>query len=89
MVTQPYYSRLGGAREVISLEPQPTLYERAMVNLRINGGVEDRVRLLNAALAEQDGYVDACPSDVSDYFEFRPQPNCRNRLGLGPTALIR
>jgi FkbM family methyltransferase len=47
---------LRGARRVIALEPLPSLYRRALVNVRING-VADRVTLLNAALGPSDGEV--------------------------------
>lgn len=47
---------LRGARRVIALEPLPSLYRRALVNVRING-VADRVVLVNAALGPSDGEV--------------------------------
>jgi predicted RNA methylase len=47
---------LRGARRVIALEPYPSLYRRALVNIRISG-VEDRIILVNAALGSFDGEV--------------------------------
>jgi FkbM family methyltransferase len=47
---------LRGARRVVALEPLPSLYRRALVNVRVNG-VADRVVLVNAALGPSDGEV--------------------------------
>ncbi|MCC6050049.1 MAG: FkbM family methyltransferase [Thermofilum sp.] len=47
---------LRGARRVVALEPLPSLYRRALVNVRVNG-VADRVVLVNAAMGPSDGEV--------------------------------
>jgi FkbM family methyltransferase len=47
---------LRGAGRVVALEPFPSMYRRALVNVRLNG-VADRVVLVNAALGTFDGEV--------------------------------
>jgi FkbM family methyltransferase len=45
---------LHGAQTVIALEPDPESFELAKDNVKANG-LEDKVRLLNAALSNEDG----------------------------------
>jgi FkbM family methyltransferase len=65
---------LMGAKKVIALEPFPSLYEKALVNIKING-VEDKVLLLNAGLGSFDGEVRAEPDEVRGYYPFKPSTN--------------
>jgi FkbM family methyltransferase len=62
---------LRGARRVIALEPYPSLYRKALVNVRING-VENRVILVNAGLGLFDGEVCAEARDIRGYYMFSP-----------------
>jgi len=62
---------LKGARRVIALEPFPSLFKKALINIKING-VEDRVSLINAGIASFDGEVYAELSDIYDYYLFKP-----------------
>jgi FkbM family methyltransferase len=72
---------LRGARRVIALEPYPSLYRRALVNIRVNG-VEDRVILVNAALGSFDGEVCAEARDVNGYYLFSPSSRCDVRVRM-------
>jgi FkbM family methyltransferase len=65
---------LMGAKKVIALEPFPSLYEKALVNVKING-VEDKVLLLNAGLGPFDGEVRAEAGEVRGYYSFKPSTN--------------
>jgi FkbM family methyltransferase len=65
---------LMGAKKVIALEPFPSLYEKALVNIKING-VEDKVLLLNAGLGPFDGEVCAEPEEVRGYYSFKLSTN--------------
>ncbi|GAB6944287.1 FkbM family methyltransferase [Vulcanisaeta sp. JCM 14467] len=62
---------LRGAERVIALEPYPSLYEKALMNVRING-LEDKVVLLNAAVSDTDGFTYAPTQEIRDYVLFRP-----------------
>jgi len=62
---------LRGAKKVIALEPFPSLYKKALINIKING-VEDRVSLINAGLGSFNGEVYAELSDIHDYYLFKP-----------------
>ena len=72
---------LRGARRVIALEPYPSLYRRALVNIRVNG-VEDRIILVNAALGSFDGEVCAEARDVNGYYLFGPSSRCDVRVRM-------
>jgi len=72
---------LRGARRVIALEPYPSLYRKALVNVRING-VEDRVILVNAGLGSFDGEVCAEARDVGGYYLFSPSSRCDARVRM-------
>jgi FkbM family methyltransferase len=65
---------LMGAKKVIALEPFPSLYEKALVNVKING-VEDKVLLLNAGLGPFDSEVHAKSGEVRGYYSFKPSTN--------------
>jgi FkbM family methyltransferase len=65
---------LMGAKKVIALEPFPSLYEKALVNVKING-VEDKVLLLNAGLGPFDSKVHAKSGEVRGYYSFKPSTN--------------
>lgn len=56
--------------KVIALEPYPRLFNLACINVKVNG-FEDRVELLNVALASSDGYAYASEG-VLGYTLFRP-----------------
>ena len=60
-----------GASRVIGLEPHPRLFDLACINVRING-LEDRVELLNAALATSNGYTYAPEEETREYTLFKP-----------------
>jgi FkbM family methyltransferase len=62
---------LRGAKRVIALEPFPSLYKKALINIKIND-VEDKVSLINAGLGSLDGEVYAELSDVCGYYLFKP-----------------
>jgi len=66
---------LRGARRVIALEPYPSLYRKALINVRING-VGDRIILVNAGLGSFDGEVCAELRDVNGYHLFSPSSRC-------------
>jgi len=66
---------LRGARRVIALEPYPSLYRKALVNIRVNG-VEDRIILVNAGLGSFDGEVCAEARNVNGYYLFSPSSRC-------------
>jgi FkbM family methyltransferase len=72
---------LRGARRVIALEPYPSLYRKALVNIRING-VEDRIILVNAGLGPFDGEVCAEARDVNGYYLFSPSSRCDARVRM-------
>jgi FkbM family methyltransferase len=62
---------LRGAKKVIALEPFPSLYKKALINIKING-VEDRISLINAGLGSFNGEVYAELSDIHGYYLFKP-----------------
>ena len=62
---------LRGAERVIAIEPYPSLYEKALMNVRING-LEDKVILLNAAVSSTDGFTYAPAHDIHDFRLFKP-----------------
>ena len=62
---------LRGAAKVIAIEPYPSLYGKALTNIKING-LEDRVVLLNAAISSTDGFTYAPTQEVRDYRLFKP-----------------
>jgi FkbM family methyltransferase len=66
---------LRGAKRVIALEPFPSLYKKALINIKING-VEDKVSIINAGLGSFDGEVYAKLSDVCGYYLFKPGDEC-------------
>jgi len=66
---------LKGAKRVIALEPFPSLYKKALINIKING-VEDRVSLINAGIGSFDGEVYAELSDIYGYYLFKPSDKC-------------
>ena len=72
---------LRGARRVIALEPFPSIYRRALVNVRING-VEERVLLVNAGLGSSDEEVCAELSDVHGYYLFKPSGRCDAKIKM-------
>ena len=65
-----------GAKRIIALEPYPKLFDLARINIRING-FEDRVELLNAALATSNGYAYAPEEETREYTLFRLAPRGR------------
>ena len=75
---------LRGASRVIGLEPYPKLFDLARINIRING-FEDRVELLNAALATSNGYAYAPEEETREYTLFRSAP--RGRLIIKTVTL--
>jgi FkbM family methyltransferase len=66
---------LRGARRVIALEPYPSLYKKALINVKING-VEDRVVLVNAGLGSFDDEICTEIRDVNGYYLFKPSSKC-------------
>jgi len=66
---------LRGARRVVALEPYPSLYGEALINIRANG-VEDKVVLINAGLGSFDGEVCASLNNVNGYMIFKPSGEC-------------
>jgi len=62
---------LRGAKKVIAFEPFPSLYKKALINIKING-VEDRVSLINAGLGSFNGEVYAELSELQGYYLFKP-----------------
>jgi FkbM family methyltransferase len=66
---------LRGARGVIALEPYPSLYKKALINVKING-VEDRVVLVNAGLGSFDDEICTEIRDVNGYYLFKPSSKC-------------
>jgi FkbM family methyltransferase len=72
---------LRGAKRVIALEPYPSLYRKALVNVRING-VGDRVILVNAGLGPFDGEVCAEMEDVHGYYLFNPSEKCDTKVRM-------
>jgi len=66
---------LRGARRIIALEPYPSLYKEALINIRANG-LEDRVVLLNAGLGSFDGEVCAGLNNVNGYMIFKQGSEC-------------
>jgi len=72
---------LRGARRVVALEPYPSLYGEAIINIRANG-VEDRVVLINAGLGSFDGEVCASANNVNGYMIFKPSNECDARVRM-------
>lgn len=72
---------LRGARRIIALEPYPSLYRKALVNVRING-FENRVVLVNAGLGRSNGEVCSSIEDVNGYTSFTPSPRCDVRVRM-------
>jgi len=72
---------LRGAKRVIALEPYPSLYRKALVNVGING-VEDRIVLVNAGLGRSDGEVCAEVRAVPGYHPFSPDNRCDIRVRM-------
>jgi FkbM family methyltransferase len=66
---------LRGARRVVALEPYPSLYGEALINIRANG-IEDRVVLINAGLGSFDGEVCASANNLNEYTIFKPSDEC-------------
>jgi len=66
---------LRGARRIIALEPYPSLYREALINIRANG-LEDRIVLLNAGLGSFDGEVCAGLNNVNGYMIFKQGSEC-------------
>jgi len=72
---------LRGARRVIALEPFPSLYKRALINVKING-IEDRVLLINAGLGSSDEEICTELSDVHGYYLFRSSSKCDIKIRI-------
>jgi FkbM family methyltransferase len=72
---------LRGARRVVALEPYPSLYGEALINIRANG-VEDKVALINAGLGSFDGEVCASLNNVNGYMIFKPSNECGARVRM-------
>ena len=62
---------LRGAEKVIALEPYPSLFEKALANVRIND-LEGKVILVNAAVSATDGFAYALVQEVREYMPFKP-----------------
>jgi len=72
---------LRGARRIIALEPYPSLYKEALINIRANG-LEDRVVLLNAGLGSYDGEVCASLNNVNEYMMFKQSSECSVKVKM-------
>jgi FkbM family methyltransferase len=72
---------LRGARRVVALEPYPSLYGEALINIRANG-VEDKVALINAGLGSFDGEVCASANNLNEYTIFKPSDECGARVRM-------
>ncbi|PLC63134.1 hypothetical protein B7L70_11715 [Vulcanisaeta sp. EB80] len=72
---------LRGARRVVALEPYPSLYGEALINIRANG-IEDKVALINAGLGSFDGEVCASLNNVNGYMIFKPSDECGVRVRM-------
>jgi len=72
---------LRGARRVVALEPYPSLYGEALINIRANG-VEDRVALIDAGLGSFDGEVCASANNLNEYTIFKPSDECGVRVRM-------
>jgi len=72
---------LRGARRVVALEPYPSLYGEALINIRANG-VEDKVVLINAGLGSFDGEVCASANNLNEYTIFKPSDECGARVRM-------
>lgn len=72
---------LRGAGRIIALEPYPSLYKEALINIRANG-LEDRVVLLNAGLGSYDGEVCASLNNVNGYMMFKQSSECSVKVKM-------
>jgi FkbM family methyltransferase len=72
---------LRGARRVVALEPYPSLYGEAIINIRANG-IEDKVALINAGLGSFDGEVCASANNLNEYTIFKPSDECGVRVRM-------
>jgi len=72
---------LRGARRIIALEPYPSLYREALINIRANG-LEDRVVLLNAGLGPFDGEVCAGLNNANGYMVFKQSSECSVKVRM-------
>jgi FkbM family methyltransferase len=73
------YFALKGARQVISLEPYPSLYKRALTNIKANKLI-DRVLLLNSALGPSSGYIKLPDQNIHEYSLVRRKPQSNGAL---------
>jgi FkbM family methyltransferase len=62
------YFALKGARKVVGVEPLPSVYARAMENVKLNH-LEDKIFLINAALGSKSGKIKVpCNTSTSTYY---------------------
>jgi FkbM family methyltransferase len=58
------YFALRGARRVVAVEPHPEAFNEMVENVKLNN-LDDRVIMINAGLACEDGWI--CIEDVDEY----------------------
>jgi len=62
---------MSDVRRAITLKPYANLYNKTLINIRING-LEVRVMLINAGLGSLDGEVCISFNNVYNYVFFKP-----------------
>ncbi|ARM76125.1 FkbM family methyltransferase [Acidianus manzaensis] len=82
--TAVYFAKMG-ASKVITIEPLPILIEEIKTNLKLNN-VEDKVVVLNAALASSKGKIKV-PTNYNIYYSFAYKANDSGEIEVDKITL--